>query len=210
MVVSVTPYRLAVSDLLGAKINYLTDTIKVLLEAPGSTYVPDYDVDHFKDVIAFTEATGTAYSAGGVALAGKSVTYTEADDWATVWAATTAYVVGQIAHPLVPNAHAYRVIAAGTTGGSAPTWPTNAGGTVVDGTVTWEEIGGGLTVVTATSPTWASSTISAKAAIYYDDTPASNKPLIARVDFGGTVSTTNGVFTLTIDPTLGILYVPTQ
>lgn len=211
MAIVATPYRQFTARALAAGVNFNADTIRCILEAPGSAYSPNPDTDVYKDSISFTEvATGGGYTTGGVALAGKSVTYTAANSWGTSWAATTAYVVGQVVRPAAGNGHLYRVLTAGTTAGSAPTWPTNAGGTVADGTVTWEEIGAGVTVLTATSPSWPTSTIAAKAAIYFDDTPASNKPLIARVDFGGTVSTTAGTFTVTIDPILGILYVPTQ
>lgn len=50
-----------------------TDTIKVALLT--SAYTPNQDTqDYFDDVSAF-EATGTGYTAGGVTLTGKSVSY---------------------------------------------------------------------------------------------------------------------------------------
>jgi hypothetical protein len=54
------------------------------------------------------------------------------------WAATTAYVVGDIRKPTVYNGRRYEATVAGTSGGSEPTWPTTIGATVVDGGVTWE------------------------------------------------------------------------
>lgn len=53
------------------------------------------------------------------------------------WAATTAFTFGQLVTP--GNGYMYKAISypTGTTGGSAPTWPTSIGQTVVDGTVTW-------------------------------------------------------------------------
>lgn len=54
-----------------------------------------------------------------------------------VWAATTAYVLGD---KIVDGGHLYVVTVAGTSGGSEPTWPTD-GSTVVDGTVTWDDLG---------------------------------------------------------------------
>lgn len=46
---------------------------------------------------------------------------------------------------------------------------------------------------------WANSTITARYAIVYDDTPATaaTKPLIAYVDFGADVSSTAGTFSIT-------------
>ncbi len=57
-----------------------------------------------------------------------------------VWAANTAYTVGQTIVPSVSgNGHLYVCTQAGTSGASAPTWPTGAGQTVNDGTVVWTE-----------------------------------------------------------------------
>jgi hypothetical protein len=54
------------------------------------------------------------------------------------WNATTAYSLGDEAIPdASQNGYTYEVTAAGTSGGSEPTWPTTLGNTVVDGTVTW-------------------------------------------------------------------------
>ena len=57
------------------------------------------------------------------------------------WLATTAYVADDYILPDAGNENGriYKCTSGGTTGASAPTFPTTAGGTVVDGTVTWEE-----------------------------------------------------------------------
>lgn len=55
-------------------------------------------------------------------------------------AVTTAYVVGDVVIPATPNLHWYMATVAGTSGGSAPSFPTN-GGTVSDGGVTWQDMG---------------------------------------------------------------------
>ena len=62
---------------------------------------------------------------------------------ATVAAAatSTAYVVGDQVEPASSPLYIYQCITAGTSGGSAPTWPTTVGATVTDGTVVWENIG---------------------------------------------------------------------
>ena len=51
--------------------------------------------------------------------------------------------------------------------------------------------------------TWASSTITARYAVVYDATPATNatRPLIGYVDFGSDQSSSNGNFTITWDST---------
>jgi hypothetical protein len=59
----------------------------------------------------------------------------------TTWAASHAYSAAQVVKPTTRNGHLYQVIVAGTSGGSQPTFPTTAGGTVTDGGVTWQEFG---------------------------------------------------------------------
>lgn len=59
---------------------------------------------------------------------------------AVAWAATTAKVIGNVVIPSVANNHWYMAVQAGDTGASEPTWPTD-GSTVVDGTVTWQDMG---------------------------------------------------------------------
>lgn len=48
------------------------------------------------------------------------------------WQAGHAYSLNDLAHPVVSNGHFYKATTAGTSGGSAPVFPTN-GGTVGDG-----------------------------------------------------------------------------
>ncbi|MCL4873868.1 hypothetical protein KJ039_07295 [bacterium] len=54
---------------------------------------------------------------------------------------STSYSVNDIVVPNPANGHCYRCKIAGTSGGAAPTWPTDHFATVEDGTVTWEEWG---------------------------------------------------------------------
>ncbi len=58
------------------------------------------------------------------------------------WQPSHAYALGAVMIPIVANGHYYLCIAAGTSGGSEPTWPTvAAGNTVVDSGATWLDIG---------------------------------------------------------------------
>jgi len=85
-------FGLAPKTLLAKEVNFLSDSIKGMLTTV--TYVPDQDVHDYKDDVT-NEVTGTAYVAGGQALANKTVTYTagtnvgkiDADD--LVWSAST-------------------------------------------------------------------------------------------------------------------------
>ncbi len=61
---------------------------------------------------------------------------------AGAWEAELAADAGDLVTPSTPNGHYYRC----TTGGTAddttePTWPTEAGASVTDGTVIWQEAG---------------------------------------------------------------------
>ena len=56
---------------------------------------------------------------------------------ATAWAASTAYVKGDIVVPTTLNGFWYECTTAGTSDASEPSWSTTAGGTVGDNTATW-------------------------------------------------------------------------
>jgi len=53
------------------------------------------------------------------------------------WVAATAYTLGQFVAPTTKNNKRYEVTVAGTSHSTEPTWPTTAGGTVADNSVTW-------------------------------------------------------------------------
>lgn len=186
-------------------IDWLSDTIKVMLCT--STYTPNADTHAFKSDVT-NEVSGTGYSAGGATMGSATLTYTAANSWGTTAATTTAYTVGQIVRPSAGNGHLYICVVAGTSGGSAPTWPTVSRQTVADGTVTWAECGGGISIFGGANVSWASSTITARYAVIYDGTPGSDatRPLIGYLDFGADQSTTNGTFQITWDATLGVFY----
>lgn len=175
-----------------------------------NSYSPAQDThDYYNDVSGVEVAAGGGYSTGGSALGTPAVSYLTATT-ATAWAATTAYQLGDIVRPVTPNAHVYICIAAGTSGGSEPSWSTTTGANVSDSTVTWLEIGRGYVKVDGDDVTWSSSTITAAyAALYWDSGTPATSPLIAYVDFGGDQSSSNGNFTVAWDST-GILVIPVR
>lgn len=102
------------------------------------------------DVIATTPVTGEALGAGykgGLLKFAKVPNPTpapvvkHAQYAATARANTTAYGLNAYVLPATPNGFVYKASIAGTSGGSPPTFPTTLGGTVVDGTVTWTNVG---------------------------------------------------------------------
>jgi hypothetical protein len=121
---------------------------------------------------AHTTSAKTDYL-NGVHLPGhtyKAALYTST---ATLGADTTAYTATN------------EVVGTGYTAGGA----TLSGRTLsLDGTTA---------IMTFTSPTWPTSTITARGMIIYNDTVA-GKNAISVHDFGENVSSTNGTFTATI------------
>ena len=69
---------------------------------------------------------------------------------------------------------------------------TSGGATL--GSVTLTQTGGTIKF-DAADTAWASSTITARGAVIYDDT-LTNDPLIAYIDFGADYSSSNGTFTI--------------
>lgn len=116
-------------------IDWLSDDIKVMLVTVAFT--PNQDTHVFKSDVT-NEVVGTGYTAGGVSLTGKTLTYTSA---------------------------------------------TN------------------VIMFDAADVTWAASTITARYAIIYNNTPATDatKPLLGYVDFGQDFASSNGNFVITWD-----------
>ena len=79
---------------------------------------------------------------------------------------------------------------------------TTGGNTLSSKTITYDGTNN-VIVLDAADVTWSSSTITARYAVVYDDSGASNaaKALIGYVDFGSDQSSTNGNFTITWDST---------
>lgn len=78
---------------LNKEVDFDSDSIKVALV--GSAYTPNQDTHDYWDDVVANEVTGTGYTAGGTALAGKSATYDAAtnvvilDANDVVWASST-------------------------------------------------------------------------------------------------------------------------
>jgi hypothetical protein len=90
-----------------------------------------------------TGATEPAWPAAfGATVTDGTITWVNSGQ---TWLPSTAYTAGMVAQPTSPGVYRigflYKATNTGTTAATAPVWPTTIGGTVVDGTVTWQAIG---------------------------------------------------------------------
>jgi hypothetical protein len=83
------------------------------------------------------------------------------------------------------------------------TYEVSQGGVTLASKTSTYDSANNVIILDAADVTWSSSTITARYAVVYDDSPATNgtKPLIGYVDFGSDQSSTNGNFTITWDAT---------
>jgi hypothetical protein len=105
----------------------------------------------------------------------------------------SAYTPNQDTHDYWDDVVANEVTGTGYTAGGA---------TLAGKTVTYDSANN-VIVLDANDVVWASSTITARYAVIYDDSGATNaqKVLIGYLDFGSDQSSTNGNFTVTWDAT---------
>ncbi len=176
-----------------------TDTFKIMLTT--SSYAANQATHDFRDDVT-NEVVGTGYTAGGATLASVSIATTQANSWGSQWAASTAYVVGQIRRPTTGNGFLYRVVVAGTSHSAEPTWTTTPGDSNAEGggAVKWQNIGPSVTVATCTSPTWATSTITARYGVIYKSRggASSADELLCQLDFLSNITSTAATFTVTM------------
>lgn len=194
-------YGHALRHFVAGDIDFDLDTIRAALVT--SAYTPAQTHEFWSTHVEANETSGTGYTAGGEALTTKAVTFTAADSFATTWAASTAYEVGDVVRPTTGNGHLYVCVAAGTSAGSEPTWPTTRGGNVADGGATWDEIGVGILSIDADAVSWANSSITARHLVLYVDgaTPGTDDYLIGFEDFGSDQTSSSAAFTVTPDAT---------
>ena len=118
-------------------------------------------------------------------------------DWDTdvikVALLTNSYSPNQDTHVYFSDVVANEVSGTGYTAG---------GNTIANRTNTYDAATN-TTVLTGSDVTWSSSTITARYAVVYNSSPATNatRPLVGFIDFGSDQSSSNGNFTITWDST---------
>ena len=178
------PYRQNLVKVFDKIIDWNSDALKWTLHT--STYAPNFDTHVFQSDLTNELGTAGGYTAGGLAIASPTMTYTAANSWSVVRANTTAYALGDVFRPSATNGFLYNVVTAGTSAGAPPTFPTVVGTTVADGTAVIECVGAGIMVLGCSDPLWAAATFGpCRYAVLSDTTPgsAATNPLIGLVDF---------------------------
>ena len=183
--------------------DFSADAFKATLHT--NTYTPT-TTHSFQSDLTNELSTASGYTSGGLTLAGIAITSVVANSWGTVAAVSTAYLAGDVVRPSAGNTYLYRAVVAGTSSGSAPTWPTVIGTTVVDGGVTWLNIGLAGIKFTSTNPSW--STFSAgpfRHLVVADTTPgtAATNPLICALSFASDQTGGGGTFDVTLPASAG-------
>ena len=101
-----------------------------------------------------------------------------------------------------PDTHAYKSSVTNEVVGTGYT----ATGAVVTGTISVDTVNNRIRLV-ITDPSWANSTITARYAILYDSTPATDatRPILAYLNFVTDVVSTGGPFTVDADNVEGVV-----
>lgn len=145
-------YRQVDLEAYTGHINLSSDPLWLVMLSPS--YTPNLDTHVRYTDLTNELPTGAGYTQGGIQMSGVSIQYTTATNWSAAWSASTAHVAEDCIRPATANGYLYRCTSSGTTGATAPTWPTSVGATVADGSCTWECVGSGVTSLTASNVTW--------------------------------------------------------
>jgi hypothetical protein len=192
-------YRQARIAAWSTSLNWVSDTIVVTQHT--SSYTPNLDTDAFVSNLTNEVANGNGYTQGGIALSGKTITYTPANSWTGQWAPATAYLLGQIVRPQSGNGQLFQCVVAGTSSASQPAWPAY-GLDVTDGSVTWMAIGAGIVTWNAANIAWTGYAGTFRYLVVSDRQTgvASTSPLLGLLDMGTTTTGLGGNFDVNWTP----------
>jgi hypothetical protein len=196
-------YRQAQLSAWSGQVSWAAGTITATLH--GSGYTPSLDTHRYVSDLAGELPSGGGYALGGKALAGRASAYLPAGSWPDTWAPVTGYVIGQVIRPSLSPVTLFRCYSGGTSGSAVPSWPSNAGATVQDGSVAWSAVGAGAVALTAAALQWPSFTAQFRYIVLSDRTTAlaSAQPLLAVADMGGSASGSGGNLDVIFDAGFG-------
>ncbi len=181
------------------QIDWASDDIVATLHT--TAYAPNLVTNGYVSSLAGEVAAGGGYAQGGLQLTGCALSYLPAASWPDAWAPLTSYAVGQVVRPPLNASVLLYCWQAGTSGASAPSWPSVPGAVVSDGGAAWSVIASGAVALTAPPLQWQSFTASFRYIVISDrqsGNPAT-EPLIALADMGQTVTGTGGNLSLSFD-----------
>lgn len=143
---------------------YVGTTTLTDLSAPGTITADNWKIVNFNNKAYF-------FQAGHVPLEYDGSTIGYATRGHTAWAASTAYVVGDIRRPTTATPYYYVCTTAGTSGGTEPTWSTTVDGTTTDNTVVWTtyEIPKANAALAAVGRVWLTGISTDRTVVYYSD-----------------------------------------
>lgn len=203
-------YANTLKAILNKEVDLDSDDIRLAL--CSSSYTPALLTHDYWNDITNELGTASGYTANGLALTNKSLSTVAANSWTRQAATTTAYNVGEIVRPTSGNLYVYRCAVAGTSGGSAPTWPTVVGTTVTDGTVTWVCAGTAVVKFTSDPAVWTAPFDAGpfKYVVMYDRTPGTDatRPLLGLITYSADQTGGSGSYTLTPDADAGWIAIP--
>lgn len=84
---------------------------------------------------------------------------------------------------------------------------TAGGVTISPNSISYDAAANRLKFIPGSGASWAAATFTTTGAVLFDDTPASNKPIVGYIDFGGAQAPAGVTFSITFDPTNGFGYV---
>jgi hypothetical protein len=202
-------YRKNILHVLNKEIDWDSDALKWSIH--NSTYTPNQDTHEFESDLTNELTTGGGYTAGGLAIASPTRTFTAANSWSVQRANSTAYAVGDVVRPATGNGFLYQCVVAGTSHTAAPTFGTVLGRETAEGsgTVIWECVGSGINVMGCSDPQWAAATFGpCRYAVLRDTTPgsAATNPLIGYVDFVTDKTGGGGNFTVNLHTALRAMH----
>jgi len=126
----------------------ISSIIPGLILVDAAEYPVDQDPKRFRQFSLWRTTLSLLISETPIAAAAVNIYYSAVHALdqlvTTVWAATTAYVVGDLRIPTPGNETGfnYRCTTAGTSGASEPSWPIVPGTSIIDGTAVWTCTGG--------------------------------------------------------------------